>query len=59
MEKKYIAPKIEIIKIQIKNIMAGSITGTNVGLRRGGYTDEEGITEAGARMGRFSTWEDE
>ena len=59
MKKTYISPIITIVHISHTAMIATSITGTNVGLGRGGTTSDAGITEGAAKSNSFSVWDDD
>ena len=55
MKKKYVVPSMMVVEVKSATMIAGSITGTNVGMGSGGDTDSNNITEGASR--RRSIWD--
>ncbi|MCR4994056.1 MAG: hypothetical protein K6A32_01535 [Bacteroidales bacterium] len=61
-KKTYTSPRLKTVIVDEANMIAGSITGTSgvEGLEAGGNTNDNGITEAGAKANQgYSVWDDD
>lgn len=59
MKRIYFAPQLHIMKVNAANMIAASITSTNVGVGYGGDTESAGITCGNVKGNSNNVWNDD